>query len=174
MTDFYSTLFTTQNPDQEDIQNVTNLIPSAVTQDMNIRLAHPFSKEEVKKALFDLSSSKAPGPDVFTALFYQDAWDTIGDEISTAALGVLNNGDSLKDWNATVVTLILKVKDPSSIKEFRPISLCNVCYKIIARAISPTDSKAYWTWSLTLIKAHLFLGGPLRITLSSGMNACTG
>lgn len=67
--------------------------------------------------------------------FFQNAWDTVGEEVTTVALEVLNNGSSLNDWNSTVVTLIPKVKDPSSIKEYRPISLCNVSYNIIARAI---------------------------------------
>lgn len=40
------------------------------------------------------------------------------------------------EWNKTIISLIPKVSNPVMIKEFRPISLCNVCYKIIARALT--------------------------------------
>lgn len=86
--------------------------------------------------LFDFNPSKAPGPDGLTTLFFQNAWNTIGDDIIGAILGVLNNGESLKDWNDTVTTLIPKIKDPTDIRQFRLISLCNVKYKIVARVIT--------------------------------------
>lgn len=60
----------------------------------------------------------------------------IGSDITRAALRILNDGESLKPWNETLVTLIPKVKDPMLMKEFRSISLCNVCYKIVSRAIT--------------------------------------
>lgn len=41
----------------------------------------------------------------------------------------------MDDWNNTIIPLIPKVKKPKSMKEFRPISLCIFCYKIMARAI---------------------------------------
>lgn len=111
------------------------MVPAVNSMD-NEPLSRPFFLEEIKKALFDLNPSKAPGKDGFTALFYQNAWDTIHQDVSKEVLEVLNNGKTLKDWNLTVVTLIPKSKHPTSIKDFRPINLCNVSYKIKARTIT--------------------------------------
>lgn len=49
---------------------------------------------------------------------------------------ILNAKGGLNEWNSTLITLIPKLNNPSSPKDFRPISLCNTCYKIIARAIT--------------------------------------
>lgn len=136
ITRYFSNLFSSQNPSIEDIAGISSMVPNGVTQDMNNYLDTPFTKEEIKKALFDLHPSKAPGPDGYTALFFQNVWDVIGEKVTKAALDVLNCGASLGDWNHTVVTIIPKVKDPTILQDFRLICLCKVSYKIIARAIA--------------------------------------
>lgn len=40
-----------------------------------------------------------------------------------------------EEVNKTLVSLIPKVDNPDSIKMFRPISLCNVVYKVISKII---------------------------------------
>lgn len=133
---YYYALLARQNPSREAILKVTNLISPMMDPTLKNRLDIPFSREEIKKALFDLNPGKASRPDGFTALFFQNAWDLIEEEISTNALNFLNNSSSIHEWNETVVTLIPKTKEPSSLKDFRPIILGNVTYKIIACAIT--------------------------------------
>jgi hypothetical protein len=41
-----------------------------------------------------------------------------------------------KSWNETVVVFIPKVINPEKIKDLRPISLCNVIYKITSKVLS--------------------------------------
>lgn len=54
-------------------------------------------------------------------------------EVIDLALLFLNSNISLKKINHTNIVIIPKVKIPSRIIEFRSMSLCNVCYKIIAK-----------------------------------------
>lgn len=51
-------------------------------------------------------------------------------------LKILNAKSVLNGWNSTLITLIPKVKNPLSQRDFRPISPSNTCYKIISRAIT--------------------------------------
>lgn len=40
-----------------------------------------------------------------------------------------------KKVNSTIIALILKVDNPTSLKDYRPISCCNVIYKCITKII---------------------------------------
>jgi hypothetical protein len=83
-----------------------------------------------------MKPSKAPGPDGFTAGFYQLHWDLMGNEITTAVLDFLNGGGMPDDINLTTIVLIPKTRNPQEMKEFRPISLCNVLYKLCSKVLA--------------------------------------
>ena len=69
-------------------------------------------------------------------IFYQKYWDLIGIYVINCVLNVLNVGILPSGLNATYICLIPKVKNSQKIIEFRPISLCNVLYKIIAKVLA--------------------------------------
>ena len=107
-----------------------------VTDEMNESINLPFTAKEVERALFMMGPSKAPGSDGFNAGFYQYHWDILGPSITTAVLDFLNGGDMPDEMNNTIICLIPKVKNPQEMKQFRPISLCNVIYKICSKVLA--------------------------------------
>ena len=66
--DFYKNLYTFEGV--TDVDRVIQHVPTKVTQQMNVSLLAPYSKEEVKTSLFQMFPTKAPGPDGFPAHFY--------------------------------------------------------------------------------------------------------
>jgi hypothetical protein len=59
-----------------------------------------------------------------------------GQEITQEVLNALNTGIIPKGWNDTTVVLIPKVDDEEIVTQFRPISLCNVIYKITSKMLA--------------------------------------
>ena len=103
---------------------------------MKEELSRPYSVEEVKVVLFQMGPTKVPGPDGMNALFYQKFWHIVGNDVSSAVLDFLNSGIKIPEINYTHIVLIPKVKSPEKMTDFRPISLCNVIYKIISKVIA--------------------------------------
>jgi hypothetical protein len=79
---------------------------------------------------------KAPGPDGFPAHFFQKHWDLCGAEVTNAVLRILRGEDTPDGINKTFVVLIPKVACPAELGQFRPISLCNVIYKIASKVLA--------------------------------------
>lgn len=132
---YFSELFRTSRPSMEDIVSVTNCVSSALTLDQQRSLDRPFSLTDVREAVFDMGPCKVPGPDGFHASFFQRLWHVVGNQVQ-ACLGVLNGNNSVQSLNSTHIILIPKKKHPVKVSDFRPISLCNVIYKVISKVLA--------------------------------------
>ena len=128
---YYQNLFTTSQPDISD--EFLEAIKPGVTPQMNSSLIRDFSAIEVKKALDQMYPLKSPGPDGMPPLFYQHFWPVVGDSVVTCVLNFLNNGTTPHNFHETHIVLIPKVKCPTKVSEYRPISLSNVVYNWLPR-----------------------------------------
>ena len=95
------------------------------------------TKEELLICLKNMKNNKSPGSDGFTAEFFKFFWPDIGDFI----LRSINYGFSIGELSITqkegVITCIPKGdKDKQYLKNWRPISLLNVIYKLASACIA--------------------------------------
>ena len=60
----------------------------------------------------------------------------LGDDLVDEVLAAINNAAILDGWNDTTIVLIPKIDNPEMVAQFRPISLCNVVYKVISKMLS--------------------------------------
>ena len=71
-------------------------------------------------------------------------------EVTSTILAWLNSGKLPYPITHTFVTLIPKVKNPVSVSQYRPISLCNVLYKIFSKVLANRFKK----FMLDLLTEH--------------------
>ena len=120
----------------ERIEECLNTVNPKITPDMQYVLSSTFSADEVKTALFQMGPTKAPGLNGMNALFYQKFWHVVGDLVVKAMLDFLYSSHMVSEINSTYIVLISKVNSPEKMSDFRPISLCNVIYKIISKVLA--------------------------------------
>jgi hypothetical protein len=134
-TNYFSNLFSSSSSGVR-VEELLCHVDTRVTQNMNEMLCKEYTSEEVTEALQSIGDLKAPGPDGMHSIFYKKFWEVVGEKVTSEVLGVLNGGPMPEDWNDTCVVLIPKINCPEDMKDFRPISLCNVVYKLISKIIA--------------------------------------
>ena len=134
MESYYNDLFSTSNPIL--VADSLEKIPCLVTDEMNAELMKEFTELEVKEALNQMAPLKALSPDGMPPLFYQHFWATMQHDVTSAILSWLNSGTLPEPINHTLITLTPKITNPKHVSEFRPISLCNVLYKIYSKVLA--------------------------------------
>ena len=132
--DYFSNIYKTSSPTK--MEKVFQVTTRKVDYQMNADLLREFTTEEVRQALYQMHSSKPFGPDGTTACFYKEYWSIIGEDVTKLTLEFLNGDGDLKEINHTNVVLIPKKKATCTPKDFQPISLCNVVYKIVAKVLA--------------------------------------
>ena len=113
-----------------------NAVSPSVTEAMNQLLARDFQAFEIAQAIKQMLPHTLPGPDGLPPLFYQRFWSFTSNCVIQVALGFLNHGIIPPDFNDTHIVLIPKVPNPRKITDYRPISLCNVAYKIASKVVA--------------------------------------
>jgi len=92
--------------------------------------------QEIHSIVKNMRSNAAPGPDGLNAAFYKASWDWIGKDVHNFVSSFYQSGSLPAEINRTHIALIPKVNAPITPKDYRPISLCNVAYKIIAKSLA--------------------------------------
>jgi hypothetical protein len=118
-----------------DPMQIIHLIQPMVSEKTNNSLLADLSEKEIGDALFQIGPLKAPGPDGLPARFFQRNWGLLKNEVCAAIKNFFKDGKLPDDFNLTKIVLIPKSADASDLAEYRPISLCNVIYKIISKCM---------------------------------------
>ncbi|KAG6538552.1 hypothetical protein ZIOFF_003676 [Zingiber officinale] len=114
----------------------TELIPSLVSAEDNLMLEGLPSAEEVKQVVWCMCQDSAAGPDGFSVAFYRACWEIVGEDVLQAVLDFFRGAELPRGMASTTIVLIPKVDSAQRWQDFRPISLCNVSYKIISKLMA--------------------------------------
>lgn len=103
---------------------------------MNAFFTRSFTADEVHKVLKQMHPKKSHGPDGMPPFFYQHFWSLTGECVTKTVLDFSSHGIIPPKFNETHVVLIPKVKNPTKITQYRPISLCNMLSKLTSKDIA--------------------------------------
>jgi hypothetical protein len=131
---YYQKLFESGGVHQ--VEACVSTVQEKVTVSLCDGLMAELTREEIHEAVKSMPPQKAPGPDGYTAEFYQLHWDTVGEEVCDAVFHFFNSAKMDASINATNIVLVPKTCNPCSVSDFRLISLCNVVYKIISKVLA--------------------------------------
>ena len=137
ITAFYSGLFRSQCTDElfsrvALLRNVSVALPPADAEICEGLL----SAEECWAALEGMARRKAPGSDGLPMEFSLKFWDLLGEDLVCVLNSSFRPGCLSLSQRRGVISLSFKKGDRLDIRNWRPISLLNVDYKLAARAIA--------------------------------------
>ncbi|KAJ9536237.1 hypothetical protein OSB04_un000586 [Centaurea solstitialis] len=98
-------------------------------------MIRPIEDVEIKDAIFQIGNDKAPGSDGFSSKFFKATWEVTGSDVLLAIHNFFYRGRLAKELNHTLICLLPKSVNATSVSDFRPIACCSVLYKCIAKVI---------------------------------------
>jgi hypothetical protein len=113
-----------------------DLFDCSISNSDNQLLCAMPTDSEIYESLLSLGRPKALGPDGFTALFYVKYWNHIKGTVLNVVGDFFMHIILLHEQNHTFIALIPKKLGASSVHQFRPISFCNIIYKIISKLLA--------------------------------------
>ena len=91
--------------------------------------------------MWQCEGTKSPGPDGYNFNFIKKNWELLKEDF-VAALSLFHETGSIpKGYNASFIALVPKVRDPSKLEQYRPISLLGAMYKIISKVLASRMKK---------------------------------
>lgn len=99
-------------------------------------LEAPPHLHEIESAVFELGPNKAPGPDGVNARLIQGNWAAFKPSVENKVTIFFETSCLSPFISKSNMVLIPKKDNPVRVTNFRPISICNVIYKIISKILA--------------------------------------
>jgi hypothetical protein len=94
------------------------------------------TEEEIRLATFSMQQDKAPGPGWFHGCLLPKSLGHNKKRLCKDGKNVFKNHKMGENTKSSHLALIPKEVNPLSFDRFRPISLCNVSYKIVTKILA--------------------------------------
>ena len=133
MCNFYEKLYDTQNINNSDIENYlrdTNI--KCLTDNIKDKCDQFPTLDECKETVMDMKHNKSPGLDGLPAEFYQCFWDQLSELYFEMLTEIFRMNEMTLSQRLAILSLIHQKGERFLLKNYRPISLTNTDYKIIA------------------------------------------
>ena len=140
--DFYSGLFSAEQIDPFSQGLLLEGVTRSLSEPDRALCEGEISLVELSASLRTLSTAKAPGSDGFTVEFFSKFWNLLGPLLLEVINVCFADGELTDSMKSSITRLIFKKRgNIKDLKNWRPISLLNVDYKICSKSITRRLSK---------------------------------
>ena len=134
---FYRRLFACEEVDPVCQQHLFSQVDLKLSSEESASCEGPASLEELTTAVKSLTLNKSPGPDGLSLEFYLCFWNILGPLLCRLFKQCLLSESLPESLRTSVTRLLFKKRgDVKDLKNWRPISLLNVDYKILSKVIT--------------------------------------
>ena len=134
---FYSKLYSCVEIDVDKMNELLAFNDKTVDEDQKEFCDADVDEQEIRTALWEMSCNKSPGSDGLTVEFYRHFYTFLKDILIEIFRSIHEEKTLSRSMKSGVLNLIYKKKgDKRLLKNYRPISLLQVDYKIIARVMA--------------------------------------
>lgn len=130
---FYSDLFSRRECDSAVQEELLDCVAAQLGEQEVQVLEARLTLTEVTAALSSMKDGRSPGHDGLPREFYHAFWDLIGPDLVEVFQALLEGGALSASMRKGVVTLLFKAGDRAELKNWRPITLLTVDYKLLAK-----------------------------------------
>ena len=139
--DFYSSLFSEEPVDMVFQDYLLSSLSRQLSPHQSSLCEGTMTIDEISFAVKSMNTNKSPGPDGLTVEFYRKFWDMLAPHLVLVFNSCFQAGEMCESMKASNTRVLDKKRHQKSLKNWRPISLLNVDYKICSKAISIRLSK---------------------------------
>ena len=138
---FYSCLFSEEPVGVALQDDLLSSLQCELSSDQASSCEGQMTLDEMTFALKKMNSNKASGPDGLSVEFYVKFWDRLGPYLCRVLYAYYHAGEMCESMKTSNTRVIFKKGDRKNLKNWRPISLLNVNYKICSKVLSLCLSK---------------------------------
>ena len=128
--------YTASTIDEESWNSIAEAIDTTLTKEQQNALQEPITRAEVRKAIFDGAKKKSPGSDGLCLELYQETWNELAEFWVGLFQDMFRLGKRTTQQKHGTIVCVPKQPKPRHVVDYRPITLLNADYKIMARIIT--------------------------------------
>ena len=132
---FYKSLYSEEPIDETSENWLLEQLDSTLTFEEQAKCEGDLTVSECHEALSQMQSGKSPGSNTFLAEFYSCCWGLLGQDLVEILNFSFRKGTLSDSQRRGVLHLLYKKDDPLLLKNWRPISLLNIDYKIATKSL---------------------------------------
>ena len=135
---FYENLYSSQYPNTDEVKsyieniNVPNILSEKEKEDCDSVI----NVTELENAVKNMKNNKAPGLDGLPVEFYKIFWTDLKSHLFNAIKESYKCKELCHSMRTAVLSLLFKKGEKHNLANYRPISLCNTDYKILAFSLA--------------------------------------